>query len=203
MEQVNQQMKNDLYISVDVETAGPYPERYSLLSIGACTLEQPRRTFYVELKPVNGNAIQEALEISQLSMSELQENGLDPGEAMAQFERWLEEIVPQNHRPVFVAFNAAFDWMFVNHYFHHYLGHNPFGHAALDAKSFYMALHSVPWTKTSMRYVAPHYLGDQRLTHHALEDALNQADIFQRMLDEAYQHEMNNPNSGSKELDDE
>lgn len=183
-------MKQDYYISVDVETAGPYPERYSLLSIGACTLEEPRCTFYVELKPVNDNAIRGALEISQLSMSELTENGLVPQEAMMAFESWLDDIVPEGHRPIFVAFNAAFDWMFVNHYFHHYVGQNPFGHSALDAKSFYMALHGVPWTETSMRYVSPHYLGDQKLTHNALQDALYQADIFQRMLEEANKPEI-------------
>lgn len=176
-------MKGEYYISVDVETAGPYPERYSLLSIGACTLDKPRRTFYVKLKPITNNAIQSALKISQLSMSELAENGLEPGEAMAQFKSWLEDVVPDNHRPIFVAFNAAFDWMFVNNYFHRYLGHNPFGHAALDVKSFYMALHGVPWKETSMRYVAPRYLGDRNLTHHALQDAIDQADIFERMLE--------------------
>jgi ribonuclease T len=176
-------MKKEFYISVDVETAGPYPERYSLLSIGACTFDRPRRTFYVELKPVNSDAMEEALKVCQLSMSELEANGLKPEEAMEKFETWLVEVVPEDFRPVFVAFNAAFDWMFVTHYFHHYLGRNPFGHDALDLKSFYMALHGVPWAETSMHFVAPRYLGERKLTHHALQDALNQADIFQRMLD--------------------
>jgi DNA polymerase III epsilon subunit-like protein len=204
-------MKREFYISVDVETAGPYPERYSLLSIGACTLEHPRQSFYVELKPVNSNAIQSALDISHLSMNELDENGLEPGEAMAQFESWLETVVPQDHRPVFVAFNAAFDWMFVNSYFYRYLGRNPFGHAALDVKSFYMALHGVPWAETSMHYVAPRYLEDRKLTHHALQDALDQANIFHRMLDAVQTHsmdapnhpEMDKPNQAVMEVDDE
>lgn len=176
-------MNSDFYISVDVETAGPYPGQYSLLSIGACTLDIPRRTFYVELRPINKNFTEEALEICQLSMSDLEQNGLEAEEAMEQFESWLQTVIPDGHRPVFVAFNATFDWMFVAHYFHRYLGHNPFGHAALDVKTFYMALHGVSWVETSMRYVAPHYLGERSLSHHALQDALDQADIFQRMLD--------------------
>jgi DNA polymerase III epsilon subunit-like protein len=178
-------MENEFYISVDVETAGPYPEHYSLLSIGACTLERPRRTFYVELKPVGSEAIPSALEVSHLNMQDLEEKGLEPGEAMTQFESWLNTVVPDGHRPVFVAFNAAFDWMFVGHYFHRYLGRNPFGHAALDMKSFYMALHGVPWNKTSMRFVSPRYLGDKKLEHHALQDAVDQADVFQGMLEES------------------
>jgi DNA polymerase III alpha subunit (gram-positive type) len=141
--------------------------------------------FYVELKPASNDAIEAALEICQLSLSALAESGLEPEEAMAQFEAWLMAVVPQGQSPVFVAFNAAFDWMFVNHYFQHYLGRNPFGHSALDVKSFYMALHSVPWLETSMRYVSPRYLGDRKLTHHALQDALDQAEIFEGMLDAA------------------
>ena len=61
----------EVYISVDVETAGPNPGQYSLLSIGACTLDEPPDTFYVELKPVNLQALPQALEISQLSLEEL------------------------------------------------------------------------------------------------------------------------------------
>ena len=40
---------NEAYISVDVETAGPNPGQYSLLSIGACLVFVPAKTFYVEL----------------------------------------------------------------------------------------------------------------------------------------------------------
>jgi DNA polymerase III epsilon subunit-like protein len=188
-------MNSDFYISVDVETAGPYPGQYSLLSIGACSLDMPRRTFYVELKPINKDFTEEALEICQLSMSDLAQNGLEPEEAMEQFASWLQAVVPGGHRPVFVAFNAAFDWMFVAHYFHHYLGHNPFGYAALDVKTFYMALHGVSWMETSMRYVTPRYLGERSLSHHALQDALDQADIFQRMLDAAQGRSSDAPKS--------
>lgn len=178
-------MESDFYISVDVETAGPYPGRYSLLSIGACTLERPRHTFYVELKPVSNHAIQAAMEVSGLSLSALAESGLEPQAAMQQFEAWLKEVIPQGQKAVFVAFNAVFDWMFVNHYFHSYLGRNPFGHAALDVKSFYMALHGVAWAETSMRYVSPRYLGSRKLSHHALQDALDQAELFEKMLEAA------------------
>lgn len=41
-------------------------------------------------------------------------------------------------QPVFVGFNAGFDWSFVNWYFLRFLGENPFGFAPLDIKSYYM-----------------------------------------------------------------
>lgn len=169
------------YISVDVETAGPNPSQYSLLTIGACTLTDHPSSFYVELKPVNMHFVPEALAISRLSMERLAERGLEPAEAMRNFEAWLKAETPEGQKPLLLAFNAPFDWMFVNDYFHRYLGRNPFGHTALDIKAFYMGLTGVRWDETSMRYISQIYLGDRQLTHHALRDAMDQAEIFRKM----------------------
>ncbi|MEA8422134.1 hypothetical protein PZT50_22700 [Pseudomonas aeruginosa] len=51
---------------------------------------------------------------------------------MQRFKVWVEQVTPEGARAVFVGFNASFDWSFVNHYFHYFLGENPFGIAALD-----------------------------------------------------------------------
>jgi hypothetical protein len=48
-----------------------------------------------------------------------------------------------------------------------------------------MGATGVAWTETTMRYVSPRYLNHQHLTHQALRDALDQADIFYKMLAEA------------------
>ena len=170
----------EAYISVDIETAGPNPYDYSLLAIGACTLFESQGTFYVELKPLNDNATPQALAISGLSMEKLAQSGEQPAVAMARFEGWIDEVTPDDYQPIFVAFNAPFDWMFVNDYFYRYLGHNPFGHTALDLKAYYMGLNGVSWSETSMRYVARRYLDEKHLTHHALSDALDQAEIFRQ-----------------------
>ena len=45
----------EVYISVDVEAAGPLPPTYSMLSLGAVAVDDPKATFYVELRPVNDN----------------------------------------------------------------------------------------------------------------------------------------------------
>jgi len=175
----------EVYISVDVEAAGPNPGQYSLLAIGACTLPEPRQTFYVELKPDKPSFHQEALDVSQLSMERLSAEGVDPGHAMQAFVDWLGEIVPAGHRPLFVAFNAPFDWMFVNEYFQKYLGYNPFGHAALDIKSYFMGMDGARWSETTMKFLGPRYLDIHHLKHHALQDAIDQARIFEKILVEA------------------
>lgn len=175
---------SETYISVDVETAGPNPGSYSLLSIGACLVADPTRAFYVELQPVNDNALPRALEVSGLTLEHLAEHGLPPAEAMVQFDTWVLRETPSGHRPVFVAFNAPFDWMFVCDYFHRFLGRNPFGHSALDIKAFYMGLSGVQWHETSMTYIAARYLDGHPLTHNALHDAQDQAKIMRKILAE-------------------
>ena len=57
---------------------------------------------------------------------------------MADFAAWVERVTPEGSLPVFVGFNAPFDWMFVNEYFHRHLGRNPFGHVAVDIKAYAM-----------------------------------------------------------------
>ncbi len=176
---------DEAYISVDVETAGPSPSHYSLLSIGACSVSQPEKTFYIELQPVNDEMLPEAFDIHGLSMEALRTSGIPPTEAMASFDSWLKEVVPNHQVPVFVAFNAPFDWMFVSDYFYRYLGHNPFGHAAIDIKAYYMGFTGSTWKETTMQNVTQDYLGGRQISHNAEEDAIDQAEIFTRIYKEA------------------
>jgi DNA polymerase III epsilon subunit-like protein len=154
-----------------------------MLSIGACTIFEPQETFYVELQPFNDEYIPEAVLVGRLSWERLKENGIHPQEAMSRFSDWVGKVTPDDSEPVFVAFNAPFDWMFVNDYFHRYLGQNPFGYKALDIKALYMGLAGVSWSETSMKNLASRYLGSKHLTHHALRDAMDQAQIFRNLLE--------------------
>ncbi len=165
-------------ISVDVETAGPHPSGYSLLSIGACLADDPAQGFYVELKPVNEAITTEALSIGGLTLEHLTESGVDPAEAMTRFEDWVAGVVQEGDVPVFLGFNAAFDWMFVCDYFQRYLGRNPFGHTAIDIKSYYLGLAGGSWAETSLRFLSPRYLDGRPLSHNALGDARDQAALF-------------------------
>jgi ribonuclease T len=176
---------DEAYISVDIETAGPNPRQYSLLSIGACSIEDPERSFYIELQPVNDKMLHEAYAIHQLSLEKLKNSGIPPQDAMAKFNSWLSRAVTEGRKPVFVAFNAPFDWMFISDYFHRYLGYNPFGHTALDMKAFFMGLHGSSWKETAMHNVAEKYLEGKGISHNALEDAQDQAKIFTRLYSRA------------------
>lgn len=124
--------KPEFYIIVDIEASGPDPCQYALLSIGAATVNEPQETFYIELKPDSQNFTKEALEINNLSLEELTKTGSTPKKSLQTFEDWIRKITPDGAIPIFTAFNAPFDWMFINTYLHRYLRYNPFGHKALD-----------------------------------------------------------------------
>jgi hypothetical protein len=53
----------EVYISVDVEAAGPVPPTYSLLSLGAVRIDKPDSTFYIEIQPINGKFVTAAMEV--------------------------------------------------------------------------------------------------------------------------------------------
>lgn len=193
----------ELYISVDVETAGPNPSQYALLSIGACTVDARRRTFYVELKPGDLRSTSEAQGVHNLDLDALQASGLPPEEAMASFEQWVQQVTPPGVNPVFVGFNAPFDWMFVADTFHRTLGRNPFGHAALDIKALFMGMSGSTWAQTTKRTLSPRYLDGRHLSHNALSDALDQAEIFEKIMAEIRQaHEKKLPNHRDTEFCD-
>jgi DNA polymerase III epsilon subunit-like protein len=171
----------ETFVSVDVETSGPTPAQYSLLSIGACLVDDPARTFYVELRPIGPAATDEAMVIHGLDLERLQREGAEPAEAMARFEAWLRAELPAGALPVFVGFNAAFDWMFVADYFQRFLGRNPFGHTALDIKSYALGIHGGNWCDTTRQALARRYPDHQHLTHHAVQDAIDQAALFRKL----------------------
>jgi ribonuclease T len=171
----------EAYISVDVEAAGPLPPSYSMLSLGAVAVDNPKATFYVELRPVNDASVPAAMKVVGRSLQDFAQAGRDPKEAMAAFRDWLSSVA-KDGKPVFVGFNATFDWAFVNFYFHEYLGENPFGIGGIDIKSYYMGMSGGTWEDTRSSRM-PKELKDSspRHTHNALDDAIEQAELFRRM----------------------
>lgn len=181
--------KKEIFISVDVETAGPIPGEYSLLTIGACQVDKPDKTFTCELKPITLNADPKALEVTGLSLTRLQLEGLEPQQAMREFNQWLQSLTDTESDIVFVGFNAPFDWSFINYYFHRYLGENPFGFAALDIKSMYMGATNSTWRQTRSSEITKHLQPTLAGDHDALHDAQYQAELFR--LIQAYEKTSN------------
>jgi ribonuclease T len=177
------QTNREIFISVDVETAGPIPGEYSLLTIGACDVDNPERTFCCDLRPINRNADPKALEISGLSLEHLDRTGLLPHVAMERLDAWVRKDSAGDGRLVFVGLNAPFDWSFVNYYFHRFLGRNPFGFAALDIKAYFMGATGCRWADTRSSHMAERLKPRRSADHQALHDAQYQAELFRLMRD--------------------
>jgi DNA polymerase III epsilon subunit-like protein len=175
------QQFDEAFISVDIETAGPIPAKYSMLSLGACLVENPAVNFYAELKPVNKNSDPKALEVSGFSLETLEKSGEEPRDALTRFSEWVR-TASKGRPAVFVGFNAAFDWSIVNWYFHTYIGENPFGFAPLDIKAYFMGLSGCSWSETKSSRLPPEYQIRPQKAHNALSDAQAQGAAFIKML---------------------
>jgi ribonuclease T len=182
-------MPAETWVSVDVEASGPTPHTGSLLAIGACLVADEEQGIELLLRPEPDMPwTDEAAAIHGLDRSRLEREGLEPPEAMRAFERWLQEVVPAGSRPVFVALNAPFDWMWVADAFWRWLGHNPFGPSALDVKALYLGRHLPEvgqWSETGRVRMLDRYPVELPHPHTALADAQEQAVLVRRMLDSA------------------
>ena len=184
----------DAYISVDVETDGPIPGPYSMLSIGMAYCGRfdgrsmeltpiPSEKFYIELKPISENFEYEALHVNGLDRNRLLREGSDPKEAMEKASEWIDQVCGDN-RPIFVASPASFDWLWIHWYFCNFtrLG-SPFGHSGcFDLKTAVAVRGHVPISMASKSQLPASLQPDLPHTHNALDDALEQANIFFKLM---------------------
>jgi DNA polymerase III epsilon subunit-like protein len=167
----------EVYISVDIEAAGPIPGEYSMLSIGACEAYRPENAFSCLLKPTSQNAVPEALAVTGFELADLDVRGEAPVDAMATFASWIANSCGTG-TPVFVGLNAPFDWSFINYYFVRYHGSNPFGIGALDIKALFMGARGCSWKETRSSNMKRVTGAVSEGTHDALQDARFQAELF-------------------------
>lgn len=178
--------KSEVYISVDIEADGPIPGDYSMVSLGAVVIGREQDSFYEEIAPISSSWVPDALAVSGFSRE--QTLGFTcPQAAILRFADWLDQIKEKYRyernepRLVMVGFNASFDWMFVHWYLMHFEGRNPLGISALDIKALYMGYASSNWQDTSMKQLPEKLQPVGGLSHNALDDARDQAEIFQKI----------------------
>jgi DNA polymerase III epsilon subunit-like protein len=157
---------------VDVEADGQVPGLYSMVSFGAVLVDENLdKTFYGETKPITEMWDEQALSISGISREE-HENFDDPQMVIIDFERWLKET--SKGRPVMLSDNIAFDWQFINYYFHRYLGRNPFGYSGRRIGDMYCGMVKDSFAKWK-------HLRTTKHTHHPVDDAKGNAEAILKM----------------------
>jgi len=157
------------YVMVDIETDGPIPVDYSMICFGAVIVDETlSKRFYGQLQPISEQWIPESLNISGFSRDETLRFD-DPKEVMIKFNDWLQ--LNRRNNLVFISDNNGFDWQFINYYFHHFLGNNPFGHSSMNLGSLYKGL------VKNMSFNFKH-LRKMKHTHNPVDDAIGNAQAF-------------------------
>ena len=163
------------YIMVDIESDGPIPGDFSMISFGAVLVnEQLNKTFYGKLKPISDKYIPEALAVSGFSREETL-TFEEPKKVMTDFANWIKNIC--NDRPIFISDNNGFDWMFICWYFHHFTGANPFGFSSQNLGSLYKGIEKDTF-KTFK------HLRKTKHSHNPVEDAKGNAEALLYMKNE-------------------
>jgi hypothetical protein len=186
-------MRPDLYFSVDIEADGPVPGLNSMLSFGLVvaasfdgdtfvSADADAPSFYRRLRPISDTFDPDALAVSGLDRDELMRDGDDPTEAVDAAAAWIEEV-SGDHRPVLVAWPLAYDWLFLQWYLLRFgTSPSPFGFSScLDMKTLFWRYAGVPLDGAGMDDLPPELRGPAPHTHHALDDARQQAEIFVRL----------------------
>jgi hypothetical protein len=160
------------YVMADVEADGPIPGDYSMVCFGAVIVEPGlERTFYGQLKPISEKFVPEALAVSGFTRE--QTLGFDdPQTVMNRFREWLAENC--KGRMMFVSDNNGFDWQFINWYFCHFLGSNPFGFSSTNLGSLYKGL-------VKDTFVNFKHLRKTKHTHNPVDDARGNAEALLAM----------------------
>ncbi len=160
---------------IDIESDGPIPGDYSMIAFGAVVVEPGlANTFNGRLKPVSEKWLPDALAISGFTREETLQFD-DPREVMGKFGAWVEEKC--KNQPMFISDNNGFDWQFINRYFHHFTGCNPFGHSSTNLGSFY---------KGVVRDVSKNFkhLRKTKHTHNPVDDAKGNAEAFLEIIEQ-------------------
>ena len=176
----------EVYVSTDVEADGPIPGPHSMLSFGSAAFTADKTlvgTFTANLTCLPGAAghpdTMAWWATQPAAWAACRENPRDPAAVMPEYVRWVKGLPG---RPVFVAYPAGFDFLFVYWYLIRFAGESPFSHSALDVKTYAMAVLGTEYRAATKRNMPRAWFDPVPHTHVALDDAVGQGALFCNML---------------------
>lgn len=176
----------EVYFSTDVETDGPIPGPNSMLSFGSAAYTADGTllgTFEANLRTLPGaygHPVTMAWWKEHLdAWDACRTDTVEPADAMPAYVEWVQSIPG---KPVFVAYPAGFDFLFMYWYLVRFTGDSPFSFAALDMKTLAMTAMGCDYTAATKGRMPREWFPDRPHTHRALDDAINQGVLFCNML---------------------
>lgn len=177
----------ELYLSTDIEADGPIPGPHSMLSFASAAYRADKTlvgTFEANLDTLPGASghpsTMEWWRGQPEAWAACRVNPRDPAVVMPEYVRWVKSL--PGRRPVFVAYPAAYDFMFVYWYLMRFAGESPFAHSALDIKTYAMSVMGTKYRETVKGNMPREWFGQMPHTHVALDDAKSQGVLFCNML---------------------
>ncbi|MHC4513275.1 MAG: exonuclease [Planctomycetota bacterium] len=178
----------EIYVSTDIEADGPIPGPHSMLSFGSAAYTKDKQlvdTFTANLDTLAGASGHPGTmswwQTQPEAWRACRENTQPPARVMPEYVAWLKKLPG---KPVFVAYPAAFDFLFVQWYLFRFAGESPFSHSALDIKTFAMAMLRRDYRAATKRNMPRRWFDDLPHSHVALDDAIEQGALFCNMLRE-------------------
>ncbi|MEK6823874.1 MAG: 3'-5' exonuclease [Nanoarchaeota archaeon] len=177
-------------IVLDIETTGVYPEKNSMVSIGAVDFSKPENQFYAECRIWEGAEItQEALNINGFTKEQITNtNKHSLEEAVGKFIQWMEKIEDKT----LAGENPSFDRDFLKNSVERCGINYRLGHRIIDLHSLSYAHHLkrglIPPAKNgrtdlnlnkTLVYVG---LPSEPKSHNALTGAKMEAEAFSRLI---------------------
>lgn len=180
----------EIYFSTDVETDGPIPGPNSMLSFGTVALDADGKElgrFYRNLTllpdAVPDASTAEFWAKNKEAYEQTRTNQVEPERAMREYVEWVLEIKSKhNASPVFVAYPAGFDFLYMYWYMIRFAGKSPFSFSAIDIKTYAMAVLKKDYRECTKRNMPKKWFPDLAHTHNALDDALEQGMLFINIL---------------------
>lgn len=176
----------EVFVSVDGEADGPLPGPNSMLSLGAVAfflVGATLGTFHVNLMPLAGSApdsdTMKWWANHPQAWEACQADALEAPEAISRFCIWADSLPG---RGVFSSYPAAAGYLFVYWYCMRFVGRWPFTFGALDLKTLAMVALRVPYCKAVKMNMPQERFGDQRHTHIAVDDAVEQGQLRCNLL---------------------
>ncbi|MGH9414071.1 MAG: 3'-5' exonuclease [Terriglobales bacterium] len=185
----------DAYFSADVETDGPIPGEYSMLSFalvyagsfdGAVfrKAENWNCQFSSDLRPISPNFQVEALRVNGIDRGALIDSAPEAAPVMCESASWVRQVAGER-TPVLVAYPLSFDWSWLYWYYMKFAGTSPFAHSrCFDLKTAVALRQGIPIAAAGRQNLPLRFRPQMEHSHRALEDAKEQAEIFVRVFTE-------------------